>query len=110
MQNNRWVNIAGFKVLFTDDFKALCRLDAFKNHCLVNALGNRDIAIGPLVRVQSMWISFLPKLLVIKRFKPFLNFVTVFKSLHIPIVSDLGLGTQEKSTEVLVANRVVRFW
>ena len=101
MQNNRWVIFSGFKILLSYDLKAHFGLDTFEDHCLIHALGNRDIAVGALIRVQSMRISFLPKLLVIKRFKPFFNVVAVFKSLHGLIVPDLRFNTQEKSPENL---------
>lgn len=97
MQNNRRVILAGFKILFADDLKTFCRLDTFKDHCLVNALGNRNITIGAFICVQSMWIGFLPELLIIERFKPFLNIVAVIKVLHIPIVSNLGFSLQQFS-------------
>ena len=102
MQNNWRVILAGFKIVLRDDFKAFCRLDAFEDHGLIDSLGNRDIAIVALIRVQFMWISFLPELLVIKRFKPFFNVVAVFKILHALIVPDLGFNTQEKSPENLI--------
>ncbi len=97
MQNNWRVNIAGFKTLFADDFKTLCRLDTFEDHCLVNALGYRNIAIGAFIRVQPIRVGFLPELLVVKRFKPFFNVVAVFKSLHIPIVPNPGFSLQQFS-------------
>ena len=99
MQNNRWVILAGFKILFADDFKAFRRLDAFEDHGLVNALSNRNIAIGAFIPVQLIRVGFLPELLIIERIEPFFNVVAVFKSLHGLIVPDLGFNTQEKSAE-----------
>ena len=56
MQNNWWVILAGLEILLCDDFKTFRRLNAFKDQFFINALGNRDIAIGALIRVQSMRI------------------------------------------------------
>ena len=97
MQNNWWVNIAGFEILFSDDFKSFCRLDAFEDHRLVNALRNRNVTIGAFITVQSMWVGLNPELLVIKCFKPFFNVVAILKVLHSPIVPNLGFFLQQIS-------------
>ena len=99
MQSNRWVILAGLKVLLSNDFKTHCGLDASQNHRLINTSGNRDIAVIAFLPVQSMGIGFLPELLVIEHFKPFFNVVAVFKVLHVTIVPDLRFRSQEKSTE-----------
>ena len=56
----------------------------------------RSSAFNPFV------VDFLPKLLIIERFKPFFDFVAVFEFLHVPIVPELGFNNKEKSPENLI--------
>lgn len=97
MQSNFWSINSGFKILLGDNFKTFCSLDAFKDHCFVNAPRYRNITIGTLFRVQSIWVGFRPELLVIKRCEPFFHFSAVFKNLHNSIVPEFGFGPQGKS-------------
>ena len=99
MQNNWPLCNAHLEVLFANDLKTFFSLDAFEDHRLVDASGNRGIAVVAIVRLQSMGICFLPELLVIKGFEPFLNFVAVFKFEHVPMIANFGFMTQENSSK-----------
>ncbi len=99
MERSGWLINTNLEVLLFDNLKTHCCLDASQDHCLINALGNRDIAIGAFIHVQSVRIGFLPELLVIERFKPFFNFGSIIKTLHGSIVANLGFRLQHFSTK-----------
>lgn len=99
MQRCFWFGNACLQVLGFDDFKTLCSLDASQDHCLVYTSRYRNITIDAFLAVQAKGIGFAPKLLVVERFEPFIDFLAVFKFVHGFSVSNFRHQSQEISSK-----------
>lgn len=99
MQGRLRLGHARLQVLRFDNLGAFGSLDAFEDHRLINAACDRDVTIVTLLDVQSKRVGFLPKLLIVKRFEPFIDVFSVFKVLHGLIVSNLMPNPQENSSK-----------
>lgn len=99
MQGRLRLDHAGLQVLRFNDLGTFGSLNASKDHGFINATRDRDVTIVALLDVQSKRVGFLPKLLIVKRFEPFIDVFSVFKVLHGFIVPNLMPNPQGNSSK-----------
>ena len=97
MQAWRLVIDARLKILLFQNLKAQFGFKAIKHGVFAHTLGNRKIAVRPIILPHTKGLGFLPKCLVVERFEPFFKVLSVFKLLHASSLSQAGCGTQKLS-------------
>ncbi len=99
MQHGRCVVVTRLEILFFNNLETQFRFDALQDHALIDALSNRSVTARTVVFVHAKWVCCFPESIIIKCLKPFFKVFTVFKVLHVLIVSQCGVASPEQSSK-----------